>query len=146
MLLVGVVAVLLNIRPVMYLQTLVVFASGGAGACFIVPCLMLCYWRRATAIGVGSAMLSGAATMIAVYLIGMFSPDPMIGPAAGLRPFYPFGFEPLIFGVLVSAVVGCVVSLCTAPPDESIVAPMFDAPAMETLQPKANSATLSTAP
>ncbi|QDU25985.1 Sodium/pantothenate symporter [Anatilimnocola aggregata] len=132
MLTVGVIAVVLNIRPVVYLQTLVVFASGGAGACFIVPCLMLCYWRRATAVGVGAAMLSGAATMITVYTVGMFTPDPMIGPIAGLRPFYPFGFEPLIFGVLISAVVGIVVSLNSEPPAEEIVSPLFDAPPLTT--------------
>lgn len=129
MLIVGVIAVALNIKPVAYLQTLVVFASGGAGACFIIPCLMMCYWRRATAIGVGAAMLSGAATMIALYTAGMFAPPPAIGPEAGFRPYYLFGMEPLLYGVLVSLLVGIVVSYCTEPPEEKLVAPMFDAPA-----------------
>ncbi|WP_425617478.1 sodium/pantothenate symporter [Anatilimnocola sp. NA78] len=128
MLFVGVIAILLNIWPVTYLQTLVVFASGGAGACFIVPCLMLCYWRRATAVGVGAAMLSGAATMIGLYTLGAFAPDPMIGPNAAFRPYFPGGFEPLIFGVLVSSIVGTVVTYATDPPDEAIVSPLFDAP------------------
>lgn len=128
MLVVGIIAVALNIKPVAYLQTLVVFASGGAGACFIVPCLMLCYWRRATAIGVGAAMLSGAVTMIAFYVAGMLQQPPPIGPEGGLRPYYPMGMEPLVFGVLVSAVVGVVVSFGTAPPSEAIVSPLFDAP------------------
>jgi SSS family solute:Na+ symporter/sodium/pantothenate symporter len=129
MLVVGVVAVALNIRPVAYLQTLVVFASGGAGACFIVPCLMLCYWRRATAAGVGAAMLSGAATMIALYTAGMFVPAPDIGPEAGFRPYYLLGMEPLLYGVLVSSIVGTFVTYGTQPPDEKLVAPLFDAPA-----------------
>lgn len=128
MLVVGIIAVALNIKPVAYLQTLVVFASGGAGACFIIPCLMLCYWRRATAIGAGAAMLSGAVTMIGFYTAGMFQAPPAIGPEAGFRPYYPFGMEPLVFGVLVSAVVGVFVSLLTPPPDEKIVSPLFDAP------------------
>jgi sodium/pantothenate symporter len=128
MLVVGIIAVALNIKPVAYLQTLVVFASGGAGACFIVPCLMLCYWRRATAIGVGAAMLSGAVTMIAFYVAGMLQQPPPIGPEGGLRPYYPIGMEPLVFGVLVSAVVGVVVSFSTSPPSEAIVSPLFDAP------------------
>jgi sodium/pantothenate symporter len=128
MLVVGIIAVALNIKPVAYLQTLVVFASGGAGACFIVPCLMLCYWRRATAVGVGAAMLSGAVTMIAFYVAGMLQQPPPIGPEGGLRPYYPIGMEPLIFGVLVSAVVGVVVSFSTSPPSEAIVSPLFDAP------------------
>jgi sodium/pantothenate symporter len=135
MLIVGVVAVALNIKPVAYLQTLVVFASGGAGACFIVPCLMLCYWRRATAVGVGAAMISGAATMITLYTIGAFPklfpflPQHAIGPEAGFRPYYLAGMEPLVFGVLVSSVIGTIVSYCTQPPDEKIVSPLFDAPA-----------------
>jgi sodium/pantothenate symporter len=128
MLVVGIIAVALNIKPVAYLQTLVVFASGGAGACFIVPCLMLCYWRRATAIGVGAAMLSGAATMIVFYIAGMLQQPPPIGPEGGLRPYYPFGMEPLVFGVLVSAVVGVIVSFNTTPPPATIVSPLFDAP------------------
>ena len=128
MLIVGVIAVALNIKPVAYLQTLVVFASGGAGACFIVPCLMLCYWRRATAVGAGAAMLSGAVTMIGFYTAGMFQDPPSIGPEAGFRPYYLGGLEPLVYGVLVSAVVGVVVSLATDPPDEAIVSPLFDAP------------------
>jgi sodium/pantothenate symporter len=137
MLVVGLIAVALNIKPVAYLQTLVVFASGGAGACFIVPCLMLCYWRRATAIGVGAAMLSGAVTMIAFYVAGILQQPPPIGPEGGLRPYYPIGMEPLVFGVLVSAVVGVVVTYCTDPPDEKIVAPMFDAPPAVEESPKA---------
>jgi sodium/pantothenate symporter len=135
MFIVGVIAVALNIKPVAYLQTLVVFASGGAGACFIIPCLMLCYWRRATAIGVGAAMLSGAATMIVMYAAGMFVAPPSIGPEAGFRPLYLFGMEPLLYGVLVSLVVGTVVSYCTQPPDDKIVAPLFDAPVEATPVP-----------
>lgn len=135
MLVVGIVAVGLNIKPVAYLQTLVVFASGGAGACFIVPCLMLCYWRRATAVGVGAAMLSGAATMITLYTAGMFQAPPAIGPEAGFRPYYLGGLEPLVYGVLVSAVVGIVVSLSTEPPNETIVSPLFDAPKDPELKP-----------
>jgi SSS family solute:Na+ symporter/sodium/pantothenate symporter len=134
MLIVGVVAVALNIKPVAYLQTLVVFASGGAGACFIVPCLMLCYWRRATAAGVGAAMVSGAITMIGLYslplILGLLKVAPQeIGPEAGFRPYYLNGMEPLLYGVLVSSVIGTFVTYCTEPPDEKLVAPLFDAPA-----------------
>jgi SSS family solute:Na+ symporter/sodium/pantothenate symporter len=146
MLVVGIIAVALNIYPVKYLQTLVVFAGGGAGACFVIPTIMLCYWRRATAIGVGAAMISGAGTMVFFYIVGMMVPDPMIGPAAGLRPYYPLGFEPLIMAVLVSAIVGVVVSWNTPAPDERIVSPMFDTPTIDTLQPKLEAATLSATP
>lgn len=127
MIAVGVFAVIANLNPVLYLQALVVFSSGGAGASFIVPCLMLCYWRRATATGVLSAMLSGAVTMLTLYLIGFLRPDPMIGQATDLRPVFFYGLEPMMWGILVSATVGIVVTLFTQPPPAEHVAVLFDA-------------------
>jgi sodium/pantothenate symporter len=127
MIAVGVLAVLANIYPVQYLQALVVFSSGGAGASFIVPCLMLCYWRRATAAGVLSAMLTGAGAMLTLYLIGFMIGDPMIGPATKLRPFFLYGLEPMMWGILCSATVGIIVTYCTQPPPAEHVSVLFDA-------------------
>lgn len=127
MIAVGAFAVVANLNPVLYLQALVVFSSGGAGASFIVPCLMLCYWRRATAAGVLSAMLSGAVTMLTLYLIGFLLPDPMIGQATDLRPVFFYGLEPMMWGILVSAAVGIVVTLFTQPPPAEHVSVLFDA-------------------
>jgi len=60
--------------------------------------------------------------------LGMFQDPPQIGPEAGFRPYYLAGMEPLVFGVLVSSIVGIIVTYCTQPPDEKIVSPLFDAP------------------
>lgn len=128
MIAVGVFAVLLNIWPVTYLQALVVFSSGGAGASFIVPTIMLCYWRRATAPGVIAAMLTGAATMLVLYLTGFSLADPLIGQATQLRPYFMLGLEPLLWGVTASAIVGVVVSLNTEPPSEKLMHQLFVAP------------------
>jgi sodium/pantothenate symporter len=127
MIAVGVLAVLLNIYPVQYLQALVVFSSGGAGASFIVPCLMLCYWRRATAAGVLAAMLAGAGTMLTLYLVGFMSDDPLIGPITKLRPLFLGGLEPMMWGLLVSATTGILVTLFTQPPPAEHVSILFDA-------------------
>lgn len=129
MIAVGVLAVLLNINPVQYLQALIVFSGGGAGASFIVPGLMLCYWRRATAAGVLSAMLTGAGTMLLAYAIPLIFglPDPMIGQATQFRPYFLGGLEPMIWSTLFSAAVGITVSLCTQPPAEEHVSSLFDA-------------------
>jgi sodium/pantothenate symporter len=127
MIAVGVLAVLLNIYPVQYLQALVVFSSGGAGASFIVPCLMLCYWRRATAAGVMAAMLAGAGTMLTLYVAGFMSEDPMIGPTTKLRPLFLGGLEPMMWGLIISATVGIVVTLLTQPPPAEHVSILFDA-------------------
>ena len=127
MITVGIVAVALNINPVRYLQAVVVFSSGCAGASFIVPSLMLCYWRRATAAGVLAAMVSGAATMLTLYLIGFSLPDPKIGNATDFRPFFFAGLEPMMCAIPVSALAGIVVSYLTAPPDKQLVAKFFEA-------------------
>ncbi len=127
MIVVGLLAVALNIRPVDYLQTLVVFSSGGAGASFVFPCLMLCYWRRATAPGVLAAMLSGGLTVLAFYIAGPFTKDAMIAGSPDFRPYYLLGIEPMLWGTAVSVVLGISVSLCTQPPAEKHVSSLFDA-------------------
>jgi sodium/pantothenate symporter len=132
MVIIGVGAILLNLEPVRYLQALVVFSSGGAGASFLVPCLMLCYWQRATAAGVISAMLCGAGTLLGLYFIGFVSPDPMIGANTEMRPYFLFGLEPSIWGIAVSAVAGILVSHLTAPPEAKHVALLFGKPPART--------------
>ena len=127
MIVVGLLAVLLNIEPVDYLKALVVFSSGGAGASFVVPCLMLCYWRRATAAGVLSAMLSGATTVLAFYVAGRFTDDQMIGGSPNFRPYFLLGIEPMLWGILISATAGIAVSLLTPPPAQKHVSSLFDA-------------------
>ena len=70
MILVGAIAVLANIRPVDYLQAIVVFSGTGAAATFCVPLLMLVFWRRATVPGMFASMLCGAGAMLTFYLVG----------------------------------------------------------------------------
>jgi Na+/proline symporter len=127
MIAVGLIAVALNIEPVEKLQAIVVFSSGSAGASFIVPALMLCYWRRATAAGVLAAMLGGAVTVTTLYLIGFSLGDPGIGNATKLRPYFLLGLEPLLWGVIVSATLGVVVTWLSPPTDEKLVAKFFEA-------------------
>jgi len=88
---------------------------------------MLCYWRRATATGVLSAKLSGATTMLTLYLIGFFRPDPMIGQATDFRPLFFYGLEPMMWGLLVSATVGITVTFFNQPPPVEHVSILFDA-------------------
>src|SRR4029077_913872 len=67
---VGAIAVLANIKPVAYLQAIVVFSGTGAAATFCVPALMLAYWRRANVAGMLASMLGGAGTMVTLYGLG----------------------------------------------------------------------------
>ncbi len=126
MITVGIFAFAMNVRPVPYLQVFVVFSGTGGAVTFVIPALMACYWRRANAQGVIAAMLAGGGTLISFYIVGSFMPDPKIGVISSVRPFYLFGFDPIVWGMLASAVAGIVVTKLTPPPDEQLVAKMFD--------------------
>jgi len=70
MIAIGSGAILANIWPVAYLQAIVVFSSSGGAATFVVPALMLSFWRRATVPGTLAAMLGGALTILILYVLG----------------------------------------------------------------------------
>jgi sodium/pantothenate symporter len=126
MIVVGGIAVALSIFPVKHLQVFVVFSSGCAASSFLMPTLMMCYWRRATAAGTIAAMLAGAAAASALNLAGLVVAI-RAGKASDFHAFELLGFDPLIWGLLSSLVVGVVVSLLTSPPDERLVSKLFDA-------------------
>ena len=126
MILVGAIAYAANIKPVQYLQALVVFSGSGGAAAFAVPAVMAAYWRRATAAGAMAAMIAGAGTVMKLYFIGFNLPDPMIGQSTQFRPYYLFGLEPIVWGLLASLVAGIVVSLVTSPPPQETVSRLFD--------------------
>ncbi len=96
MILVGAIAVLANIRPVDYLQALVVFSGTGCGATFCVPLLMLVFWRRATVPGVFASMITGAGAMLTSYVLGgvLGYGSNLIGAATSFRPVFPAGHRP----------------------------------------------------
>jgi len=124
MALIGLVALLLNINPVEKLQMLVTFSSGCAASAFLVPTVMMCYWRRATAPGVMAAMLAGALAAFSLNMVGLVI---ALRYTTGFVPYNLLGFEPIVWGVSVSLIVGIVASLVTQPPDERLVSKLFDA-------------------
>ena len=107
---------------------LVVFSSGCAASSFLIPTVMMCYWRRATATGTISAMLAGAAASLTLNLVGLVQAYLKTGQFANFTPYYLLQFEPIVWGLLVSLVVGIAVSLVTKPPDDAVVSKLFDAP------------------
>ena len=142
MIVVGAVALTANIWPPKFLQSFVVFCTQGQTGAFLAPLLMACYWRRATKQGVLAAMISGALTILSLYAVGWIGygvagwPDPGTSQATSFRPYFLLGFEPIVWGILVSTLFGVVVSLRTPPPDEALVRRMFDR-----LEPAADAAT-----
>jgi SSS family solute:Na+ symporter/sodium/pantothenate symporter len=135
---VGVAVAVVAVHPPTYLQLIVVFSSSGMAAAFLVPAVIGCFWRRATAAGAIAAMAGGALTTLGLYLIGTFGtgalgldgilPDTsMIGPANELRPYYLLGLDPCVWGLVASLVAGVLGSLATPPPDPARVSLLFDA-------------------
>jgi SSS family solute:Na+ symporter/sodium/pantothenate symporter len=115
-----------NLRPVGYLQAIVVFCGSSAASTFVIPAIMTCFWRRANAAGAICAMIAGSMTCLTLLMVGSQSPDPLLGPATSFRSYYLWNLEPIVWGLLASAVAGVGVSLMTAPPDAKLVAKMFD--------------------
>ncbi len=146
---VGLIVAIVAMHPPDYLQLIVVFSSSGMAAAFLMPGLLGSFWRRMTATGAIAAMISGVLVTVGLYIIGKFGPDALglggilpdttdIGPAKGLRPYYLFGFDPCVWGLLASLIAGIVGSLLSRPPDPARVALLFDlqppdAPAPATL-------------
>lgn len=142
---VGLVVALLALRPPEFLQLIVIFASAGLAASFLMPALLGAFWRRANAAGAIAAMLAGGGVTLVLYAygsyLGMSGVDQGIGPppsSKGFGAYYLLGLEPAVWGLLASLAAGVVVSLLTPPPDPKRVALLFDvqppdAPAPATL-------------
>src|SRR5262245_21619445 len=124
MTLIGLVAMLLNINPVEKLQMLVTFSSGCAASAFLIPTVMMCYWRRATAAGTIAAMVAGSLVAFSLNMAGLAI---AIRTKTGFVPYNLLGFEPIVWGLSCSFVVGIVASLLTRPPEERLVSKLFDA-------------------
>lgn len=126
MTLVGTLAVVANLKPVQYLQAIVIFCGSAGAATFLMPGIMACYWRRATAVAAAAAMLTGFGIVAGLFVLGFVSEDQMIGQASAFQPYYLLGLHPVVWGLAGSIVVGIVVSLITRPPDDDWVANLFD--------------------
>ena len=118
----------INWNPVQFLQAFIVFSTSGAAATFLVPAVMACYWRRANASGILTSMLTGALTVLVLYSIGIAQQlmQAQANAPTSFRPIFLLGFDPLIWGLVTSIVLGVIVTLLTEPPDEDLVSRMFD--------------------
>ncbi len=128
---VGLAVALAALNPPEYLQLIIVFSSSGMAASFLTPAMLGAFWRRATYQGAIAAMLVGASVTLGLYLYGLKlgwnGYDPGIGAKGGaFVPYYLLGFDPCIWGMSSSLIVGVVVSLLTPPPDSRRIALLFD--------------------
>lgn len=103
-LLIGIAAVVLVINPPLYLQDLIVFASGGLAACFLIPILLTLYWRRMTAGGAIAGMLGGALMHMGLTGWGYWE-------LGQFRAYEFAGLNPFIWDLGLSGLASVVVSL-----------------------------------
>ena len=115
---IGVAGVLCVLNPPEFLQTLIIFASGGLGACFLVPVVLALYWRRMTAPAAVAGMLTGGLGMLLFYLVGWIV-------HGEFREFSPFHIHPFIWASLANLLVVVSVSLRGSPPQRALVERYF---------------------
>ncbi|WP_436717097.1 hypothetical protein U8335_08620 [Roseiconus lacunae] len=100
---VGVLAVLLVVNPPMFLQDLIVFASGGLAACFLMPIVLSLYWGRMTAAGAIAGMLGG--TIMHVVLTGWGYVQ-----HGEFRAYEFLGLNPFVWDLVTSSIAAVLVA------------------------------------
>ncbi len=115
---VGFLAVLVVLNPPPYLQTLIVFASGGLGASFLMPIVLALYWPRMTSDGALFGMISGALTILVLYFAGYIA-------NGSFGEYNLLGLHPIVWSMFITAIVIFSVSLAQRPPDKALVEKYF---------------------
>ncbi len=119
---VGILAVLVVLNPPKYLQNLIVFASGGLAACFLVPMLLALYWRGMTAKGAIAGMIGGTLVHLGLTCWGY-------ALHREFRAYEFLGLNPFIWDLLGSSSASIVVALLDARfgkgPDQRLVKKFF---------------------
>ena len=112
-LIIGVAAVVLVINPPLYLQDLIVFASGGLAACFLIPIVLALYWPRMTAAGAMAGMLGGAAMHLGLTAWGYWE-------LGEFRAYEFAGLNPFVWDLGFSALAAVVTSRLGQPSEELV--------------------------
>lgn len=116
--LLGVAGVIAVLNPPDFLQTLIVFASAGLGACFLVPMVLALYWPRMTSSGAVAGMITGGVTILIFYLIGAVK-------YGRFQEYAPFDLHPFIYSMITALVAVVTVSLRQPRPARALVERFF---------------------
>jgi Na+/pantothenate symporter len=125
---VGVLVMLLSLRPPEFLQYLILFTGAGMGCTFLAPSVLGLYWRRATRAGALAGLVGGFSTVVGLYVLGWLGVGKAgkTGPAAkDIAPVYFLDFDPVLWGLIVSFGLAILVSLISAPPPDKHVDKYF---------------------
>lgn len=115
---VGLLAVFAVLNPPRFLQDLIVFASGGLGACFLMPMVFALYWPRMTARAATVGMISGALTILCLYVVGYLV-------RGEFGEYNLLGLHPFIWSVVVTTGLILWVSRSDQAPDPQLVEKYF---------------------
>lgn len=115
---VGMLAVVAALNPPVYLQDLIISASEGLAASFMMPMILALYWQRMTGAGAIAGMLGGAGMHVVLNIIGWMETQEF-------TVFEPLGVMPLFWDVLVATAFTVGVSLMGAPPERALVVKFF---------------------
>ncbi|QDT13262.1 sodium:solute symporter family transporter [Planctomycetes bacterium K23_9] len=107
----GLFTVLAVLNPPTYLQDVIVFATAGLAACFLVPMVLALYWKGMTSGGVIAGMVAG--TLMHVILTSW-------GYAAEgkFRAYEFLTLSPFIWDLGASAIAAVVVAKCQTPDED----------------------------
>lgn len=103
---VGVLAVVLVVNPPTYLQDLIVFATAGLAACFLIPVTLSLYWPRMNAAGAIAGMLGGTGMHIVLTGWGYWEHQEF-------QAYEFLGLSPFIWDLGASALAAVVAALAT---------------------------------
>ena len=138
---IGILATIAAVYPPQYLQDIIVRASGGLAASFLVPMAFALYWRRMTAAGAIAGMAFGCLThfllsfgladegsplLESIPLLWNWAQPVALAFVALLRGMNSLGLEPFIWDLVLSATSLILVSLVSKPPRDEVINKFFN--------------------
>ncbi|MAI31790.1 MAG: hypothetical protein CMM07_08975 [Rhodopirellula sp.] len=115
---VGVLAVLCVLNPPQYLQDLIVFATGGLAACFLIPMLLSLYWPRMTASATIAAMLGGTGMHMGLTCWGYVA-------YKEFKAYSFLGVNPFIWDLVGSLAIALLVIAVGPKPNRDLILKFF---------------------
>ena len=121
-LVIGSLAMFGAVNPPQFLQDIIVYTGSGLAACFLAPMIYALYWPRSTRFGCMTAMLSGFAAHLSMYIAGIFA------NGSFFRPYKLFDLDPILIGLFTSFVIGFLATKLGPPAEQKLVERYFYRP------------------